>query len=169
MNIAALWALVFVPMIIEARLSARHDAALRGRGAVEPAGDVFRAMQICYPGAFVAMIVEGFLRAPHLDQAAAAGMFVFAGAKALKYWAMATLGERWTFRVLVPPGSARVGGGPYRFTRHPNYVAVLGEFVGVALMAHAWIAGPAGTALFAALLWLRIRVEERALGIESRG
>ncbi|HXG56212.1 MAG TPA: isoprenylcysteine carboxylmethyltransferase family protein [Vicinamibacterales bacterium] len=164
----ALCALVFVPMIFEARLSARHDAVLRERGAVEPAGDVFRAMQLCYPGAFLAMMAEGFLRDQHPDQAGAVGLLVFASAKALKYWAMATLRERWTFRVLVPPGSARVVGGPYRVIRHPNYVAVLGELAGVALMAHAWIAGPAGTALFAALLWLRIRVEERALGIESR-
>ncbi|MBA3295351.1 MAG: hypothetical protein H0U19_00295 [Acidobacteria bacterium] len=169
MNSLALCALAFGPMILEARLSARHDAVLRRRGAVEPPGDVYRTMQLCYPGAFLAMIGEGFLRDARVDDAGAIGLALFAAAKMLKYWAMRTLQERWTFRVLVPPGSSRVAGGPYRFMRHPNYAAVLGELAGIALMTHAWIAGPAGIALFAVLIRRRIRVEERALGIELRG
>ena len=52
--------------------------------------------------------------------------------------------------------------------RHPNYVAVVGELLGGMLMAHAWIAGPVATITFGALMLARIRVEERALGLESR-
>ena len=81
----------------------------------------------------------------------------------MKYWAIATLGARWTFRVLVPPHSTRITDGPYRFLRHPNYVGVAGELAGMALMAQAPLAGIASIAGFGALMILRIRVEEREL------
>jgi methyltransferase len=55
--------------------------------------------------------------------------------------------------------------GPYRFLRHPNYVAVLGELAGTALMAQAPVTGPLALIFFATLMLLRIRVEERALGV----
>jgi methyltransferase len=65
--------------------------------------------------------------------------------------------------VLVPPGSSLVDDGPYRFMRHPNYLGVIGELVGMALMAHAMFSGPFAVVLFAAIIAARIRVEERAL------
>ena len=165
MSGAAVFVLVFVPMIIEAALSARHDAMLRSAGAREPAGDVFRAMQLAYPLAFLLMVAEGIWRQPSFDKMFAVGLATFIAAKALKYWAMDTLGPHWTFRVLVPPGSTRVVSGPYRFHRHPNYVAVIGELLGAALMTHALVTGPLATIAFWLLIRRRIAVEERALGV----
>ena len=153
----------FVPMLAEARRSWRHERALRARGAMEPPGDVYRAMQIAYPACFVVMVAEGFMRDVPLGRSFAAGAMVFAAAKAIKYWAIATLGDRWTFKVLVLPGSPLVTAGPYRLLRHPNYVGVVGELVGAALMAHAPLAGAASVLAFGVLLLARIRVEERAL------
>jgi methyltransferase len=92
-----------------------------------------------------------------------AGAVVFVAAKALKYWAIASLGRRWSFRVLVLPGAPLVGHGPYAVFRHPNYVGVMGELVGMALLTGAPVSGLVSTVLFAGLLWRRIRVEERAL------
>jgi methyltransferase len=94
---------------------------------------------------------------------------VFVLAKAVKYWAIATLGPRWTFRVLVPPRSTLVTGGPYRVMRHPNYLGVIGELAGFALMAHAAAAGTASVLMFAWLIARRIGVEERALRIRPGG
>jgi methyltransferase len=54
--------------------------------------------------------------------------------------------------------------GPYAFARHPNYVAVVGELVGMALLVGARGTGPLATTLFSVLIWQRIRVENRALG-----
>ena len=122
-------------------------------------------MQLAYPLCFLAMIAEAWLAPPSVRRSALAGGLVFLAAKALKYWAIGTLGPRWTFRVLVPPGSQRVVAGPYAFLRHPNYVAVAGELIGVALMAQAAVTGPVALLLFGTLMLLRIRVEERALGL----
>jgi methyltransferase len=63
----------------------------------------------------------------------------------------------------VPPKSSRILVGPYRLLRHPNYVAVMGELGGMALMAHAAVSGPLVMAGFGLLMWVRVQVEERAL------
>jgi methyltransferase len=164
---AVLIALAFVPMVAEARLSSRHDRALRAAGAVEPPGDVYRLMQIAYPACFLAMAVEAWWRGSRPNGVFAAGLALFVAAKGLKYWAIATLATRWTFRILVPPGSSRVIRGPYRFIAHPNYVAVAGELLGLGLMAQAPVAATAAIAGFGWLLLMRIRIEEAALGLRS--
>lgn len=160
--------LAFVPMLFEARLAARHDRALRAAGASEPPDDVIGWMQVVYPTAFVTMAAEAYVRSSGRDLFLFAGASVFVLAKAVKYWAIATLGSRWTFRVLVPPRSTLVTTGPYRFVRHPNYIGVMGELAGYALMAHAAYSGPASMLMFAWLIARRIRVEERALHIDHR-
>ena len=104
------------------------------------------------------------MRGPAPAGALAAGLLLFGLAKALKMWAIASLGERWSFRVLVLPGRALVTSGPYRWLRHPNYVAVAGELAGVALTVWAVLTGPLALAGFIALLRRRIAIEERALG-----
>lgn len=156
-------ALAFLPMAFEARLAASHDRALRRAGAAEPKDDVFPIMQVAYPASFLAMALEAFLRSARVDAVFVIGALVFACAKAIKYWAIATLGPRWTFRVLVPPGSSLIHQGPYRFMRHPNYLGVIGELIGMALIAHAAYSGPVAVVSFAAIIVARIRVEERAL------
>lgn len=155
--------LAFLPMALEARLAARHDRALRSAGATEPKDDVFPLMQLAYPTAFLAMAFEAWAHHAEPNMVFIAGMIVFALAKAIKYWAIATLGERWTFRVLVPPDSSPIASGPYRFMRHPNYLGVIGELAGMALMARAPIAGTLSIVIFGMLIVGRIRVEERAL------
>ena len=164
---AALFLLVFIPMLLEARRSNRNDRVLRAAGAVEPRGDVYQAMQIAYPLSFLLPMAEGLLRARPVSLLTVIGFVVFVLAKALKYWAIATLGERWTFRILVPPQSSRTIAGPYVYLRHPNYVAVAGEIAGVGLMTQAWIAGPAMLIVFGLLMRARIQVEERALGLRQ--
>src|SRR5262245_43164452 len=121
MRTAVILLAVFLPMALEARLAARHERALLAAGAFEPDGDVYAAMRLAYPLCFLAMAIEGWLQAGPAGPAAWAGAAVFVLAKALKYWAVATLGTRWTFRVLVPRRSVRIATGPYRYLRHPNY------------------------------------------------
>ncbi|MBW8894784.1 MAG: DUF1295 domain-containing protein [Acidobacteria bacterium] len=156
-------ALAFVPMALEARLAAQHDRALRAAGAVEPRDDVYRWMQVAYPAAFLCMAAEAAVRHAQFNRTFSTGIAIFIAAKAIKYWAIATLGSRWTFRVLVPPSSSVIHRGPYRYMRHPNYLGVLGELAGLALAARASVSGTLSVVVFAGLLVRRIRVEERAL------
>jgi len=159
---------VFGCLIVEARRAAANERAQFARGGVEPDGDVYLAMRVAYPAAFAAMLVEGLVRGAPPLPLVAAGAMVFVAAKALKWWAIATLGPSWTFRVIVVPGTTLVRRGPYRFLRHPNYVAVVGEFVSVSLATGAIVAGPIATAVFLLLIRRRIAAEERALDVILR-
>jgi methyltransferase len=120
-------------------------------------------MRIAYPAAFLAMIAEGWLRGGPSVIVFAIGAMLFLDAKTLKWWAIRSLGQAWTFRVIVVPGAPLVDAGPYKLLRHPNYVAVIGELLSVMLMTGAWISGPLMTVVFGALVWKRIKVEEGAL------
>jgi methyltransferase len=120
-------------------------------------------MRWAYPACFVAMAVEGALTGPSSPNVLVMGLAVFGLSKALKIWAISTLGLRWTFRVLVLPGAPLVLSGPYALMRHPNYLAVVGELVGVALTVRAPWAGALAMIGFGALLLRRIAIEDRAL------
>lgn len=148
----------------EAVLSAFNERQLRARGAIEPAGDVINIMRIAYPMSFVVMGIEGALTGPAPRDVMMYGLALFGLAKALKLWAIASLGSRWSFRVLVLPDAPLVTAGPYRFLSHPNYLAVAGEIASVAMIVWAPITGVLATIGFGALMIKRIRVEDRALG-----
>ena len=154
---------VLLLMLAELQISTRNERVLRSRGASEPPDPVYSWMRWAYPAVFIAMAVEGLWAGPVPGLVVMSGIVVFAVGKAIKFWAIATLGERWTYKVLVLPGVPLVTGGPYRFVKHPNYVGVIGELVGMALMTGARVTGPLGLVFFSWLLMRRIQVEERAL------
>src|SRR5438093_3203536 len=150
-------------MLGEARRAAANERAQRARGGVEPPGDVYALMQVIYPASFLVMLAEGAWRGAPPQPIVVAGAALYAAAKALKWWAILSLGPFWTFRVIVVPGATLVSSGPYRFLRHPNYAAVVGELVGVGLMTGAAVTGPLATVAFGALILKRIDIEQRAL------
>lgn len=86
-----------------------------------------------------------------------------AGAQGLRYWCIATLGAAWNARAQVDPHLQVVDRGPYRWIRHPNYVAVLIEFLALPAAFGAWRAGLLLNLLHAPLIARRIRAEERLL------
>ena len=158
---------VVLAMLGELVVSRANERVFRRRGAVDVPDGVYRVMQLAYPGAFVAMAVEGAMKGRAFDGLFVLGAAIFIAGKALKTWAIVSLGYRWTYRVLVLPGEPLVTSGPYRHVQHPNYVGVLGELVGMALMMAAPVTGIAGTVLFGELLRRRVRAEERALGLRT--
>jgi methyltransferase len=171
MNSRAFWtsvatlAAVWMMMGGEAVLSAFNERVLRARGAQEARSDVYGLMRWAYPGGFLLLALEGAFAGPPSPIRLAAGFALFAAAKGLKFWAMSALGVRWTYRVLVPPGVPLVRSGPYRYVRHPTYVAVLGEIAGIALALEALVTGVVFLLGFGLLIRWRIRVEEAALGL----
>ncbi|RVX43492.1 alkylresorcinol O-methyltransferase [Nonomuraea polychroma] len=84
-------------------------------------------------------------------------------AQALRWWCITTLGRQWNTRVVVVPGLPLVTGGPYRWMRHPNYVAVVAEGLALPLVHTAWLTALVFTAVNAVLLAIRITVEDAAL------
>lgn len=81
-----------------------------------------------------------------------------------RIWVIATLGSRWTTRIIVAEGEPLVRRGPYRFLDHPNYMIVVGEILALPLVFGLWRVALVFTLLNVAVLAIRIRAENRALG-----
>jgi methyltransferase len=126
-------------------------------------------MVVLHTGLLVGALAEAWIRQPQVPSALAWSMLALVVAsQALRWWCIATLGPRWNTRVIVVPGMAPVTSGPYRFLRHPNYVAVVVEGIALPLVHAAWITALVFTVLNAALLVVRIRVEDAALATLPR-
>jgi methyltransferase len=158
---------VTVMMLAELWLSRSNERWMFDHGAVAAPDRVYSTMKWAYPGAFIAMAAEGVIVGGPSDGAAIAGVVVLVLAKWVKFWAIASLGKRWTYRVLVMPGAPLVASGPYRFVRHPNYIGVVGELIAMALLSGARVTGVLAVIGFGWLLIQRIAAEERALGLRA--
>ncbi len=149
--------------------SRRNERRLRERGAVEHGRSHYPAMVLLHTAWLAGMTAESLLdgRAPGrgVRRTALAALLL---AQPLRYWAIASLGDRWTTRVLVPPDETPVRSGPYRWIHHPNYVAVVTEIASAPLAVGAWRTAAVGTVLDAVLLRRRIAVESAALRDRSR-
>lgn len=155
---------VALERLIELVISRRHERALRARGAVEAGAGHYPVMVALHAALLVAAPAEVWsLGRPFLPWLGWPMLALVGGTMALRYWVIATLGERWATRVLVLPAAPLVAGGPYRFLRHPNYLAVAVEVVALPLVHTAWLTAlVCGAANLAILAW-RIRVEDTAL------
>jgi methyltransferase len=149
---------------LELVVSARHARRLLARGGVETGRGHYKPMVVFHAAFLVACAAEAVAYPrppPEVAVLALAGALL---AQGLRWWAIGTLGERWSTRVIVLPGAAPVTGGPYRYLRHPNYLAVALEMALVPLAFASWRSALVFSAGNAALLAVRIRAEERALG-----
>jgi len=150
---------------LELRRSARNARRALRQGAREFGRGHYPAMVAMHAAFFPACAAEVLiLRRPFPGAWGFFALGAVGAAQALRLWAIATLGERWTTRIVAAPGAPPVTTGPYRFIRHPNYLAVGIELAAVPLVHGAWLTAGAFSLANAALLAARIRAEERALG-----
>jgi methyltransferase len=160
LNVGALALLVFITLqrLAELAWARANTARLRASGAVEVGAGHYPVMVALHTAWLIALWAFGWDRPLVWPWLA-----VFVALQAGRVWVLATLGRRWTTRVLVVPGEALVRRGPYRFVSHPNYVVVVLEIFVAPLAMGLWaVALVFGVANLALLAW-RIRVEGRAL------
>ncbi len=151
--------------LVELVLSQRNAARAFARGGVETGRGHYRVMVVLHSLFLVACGAEVLgLSRPFPGAPGYAALGVALAAQALRYWAIASLGEHWNTRVIVVPGLSPVTRGPYRYLRHPNYVAVVLELAAVPLLHGAWVTALVFSLANALLLRVRIRAEESALG-----
>ncbi len=150
--------------LAELVVSTRNAAWSKERGGVETGLGHYPFMVVLHTGLLVGVLVEAWTRRPDVPSALAWSMLVVVLlTQALRWWCIGTLGRRWNTRVIVVPGLAPVASGPYRFLRHPNYVAVVLEGIALPAMHACWITAAVFTVLNAGLLTVRIRAENAAL------
>jgi len=155
--------LVALQRLLELRLSRRHERILRSRGAVERGRGHYPLMVGLHVLWLLSTLVEGSLRGDGLPAYWPIPLALFLLVQPLRYWAIFSLGENWNTRILVIPGAKLVTHGPYRYFPHPNYVVVAVEIATLPLIFGAWVTALVFSILNAALLFVRIREENRAL------
>jgi methyltransferase len=153
-----------IEILLETAISMRNSARLIQRGAIEISPVIFRLMALLYIWMYVASFCEWFaFRRPLTALWIISFGSLFLAAKLLKYFAVRALGALWTMRVLIIPGTKVVATGPYKWMRHPNYVAVLLEIAATTLIGKSFFTFLAVFSLFCIVLIFRIRGEEAAL------
>lgn len=160
----ALVVLVGFERVAELAVSLRNAKWSFARGGVEFGKGHYPFMVVLHTGLLAGCVVEAIVSGRSFDPALGWTMLaVVVAMQALRWWCISVLGHQWNTRVIVVPGLGRVTGGPYRFLRHPNYVAVVGEGIALPLVHSAWITALVFTLLNIPLLAVRIRTEETAL------
>jgi methyltransferase len=159
---AALIAAIALERLAELVVSRRHLAWALSRGGREYGFGHYPFMVVLHTGLLVACLVEAVHR-PFLPGLGWSMLAVVLLAQMLRWWCIATLGPRWNTRIIVIPGLPLVNGGPYRWLRHPNYVAVVAEGLALPLVHTAWVTATVFTVANAGLLRVRIQAENAAM------
>jgi methyltransferase len=157
-------AAVAVERLVELVVSARHLAWARARGGVESGAGHYPFMAAVHSLLLVSCVVEvDAADRPFVPWLCWPMLAVVVGTQALRWWCVRTLGPQWNTRIVVIPDLPLIRRGPYRWLRHPNYVAVVVEVAALPLVHTAWLTAVAFSLLNVAVLSLRIPAEQRAL------
>ncbi len=155
--------ILFLGFIILQRLSElviarRNTTRLLAKGAYEVGAGHYPVMVALHGTWILCLVVFGH------DEAVAYGwLAAFAVLQGFRIWILATLGSRWTTRVIILEGQPLVARGPFRYVSHPNYMLVVAEIiVAPMVLGLVWVA-LVFTVFNAAMLWVRIGVEHKAL------
>jgi len=159
---------VVIERIFELRFSRRNTKRALARGAIEVGSGHYPWMVALHSLFLFSACAEVLaLERPFVGGLAGGMLVLLGGAAAMRFWAIATLGRRWTTRVICWPGRPVTRSGPYRYLKHPNYLAVVIEIFALPLVHSAWLTAVVFSLLNVALLSVRIRVEETALAEHS--
>jgi methyltransferase len=160
--------LVALERVAELVVSRRNQAWSLARGGRESGEGHYPVMVVLHTGLLLGCLAEAWLRRPEAPLLLAWSMLALVLAcQALRWWCIASLGPRWNTRVIVVPHLPLVRRGPYRFLAHPNYVAVVVEGAALPLVHAGWVTATLFTLANAALLAVRLRVENTALSLAS--
>ena len=161
-------AAVGIERLAELVVSTRNARWAFASGGVEFGRGHYPVMAAMHTALLVACIAEvAVADRPFLPWLGWPMLALVAASQTLRWWCIATLGRQWNTRVIVVPGLPLVSTGPYRWLRHPNYLAVVVEVAALPLVHTAWVTAVVFTLANAAVLAVRIPVEERALATAS--
>jgi methyltransferase len=163
------WYVVLVAVVVVARgvelaVSERNRRWSLAQGGVESGAGHYPVMVLLHTGLLAGSVTEVLaLDRPFLPWLGWPMLALLVGAHALRWWCISSLGRQWCTRIVVVPGLSAVTSGPYRFLRHPNYLAVGLEGIALPLVHTAWVTAAVFTVANTALLRVRIAAEEQAL------
>jgi methyltransferase len=157
-------ALVAAERLVELVISSRNRRRLLARGGVEYGARHYPWMVLLHALFLPSCALEVWLlERPWIPWLSTLMVLLVAASMALRYWVVHSLAGRWTTRVVCVPAEPLVVSGPYRWLRHPNYLAVVVELAALPLVHGAWLTALVFSLANAVVLAVRLGVEERAL------
>jgi len=166
MRVAYLWLLVLVAIgrLSELGISRRNQRQLEKQGVRKIPEPHFRWMVLLHGGVILCAGAEVvFLHRPLIPALAISMAALFVFANLLRWWVIRTLAGHWHVEVMESSRVGVVSSGPYRWVRHPNYVAVAIEIFSLPMIHTAWITAVVGTLGDLEILRRRIKVEDGVL------
>lgn len=171
--VSAVWftvlvGLVGVERVAELVVAKRNLAWSLARGGQESGFSHYPFMVVLHTGLLLGSVLEVWLgHRPFVPALGWPMLALVLASQALRWWCVRTLGPQWNTRIIVVPNLGQVTEGPYRWLRHPNYVAVVVEGAALPLVHTAWLTAVVFTLLNAWLLTVRIRTENQALAASA--
>ena len=150
--------------LLELRVSRRHQHRLARAGMVKVPERHFPAMVVLHASMLVGSVLEVWLLKRRFQRwLTLPALVTFLAANVLRWWVIRTLADHWNVEVMDSLPRGVVAHGPYRFIRHPNYVAVFLELLALPLIAGAWLTAVFGSLAHVWVLKQRIMTEEAVL------
>ena len=168
----AFWIFLFVLIsqrLIELLIAKRNEKILKAQGAIEFDKNGYKAIAVMHVAFFISLISEKVFFQRTLNTYWIVFAVLFTGAQVLRYWAIKGLGVYWNTKILVLPNHKLVNSGPYKYLRHPNYIAVVIEFAVIPLIFSCYLTAFVFSVINLILLRRRIKIEEDALKKASIG
>lgn len=145
----------------ELLLARRNERWLLQHGAVEYGREHYRWIVTLHALFFVSLITEYVCTSTGCYSVPLMILYFFL--LGFKAWAIFSLGRFWNTRIYRISDYPLVRKGPYRFLKHPNYIAVIGEIALIPLIFHLYVTAVLFTLLNALMLSVRIGEENRVL------
>ncbi len=149
--------------LIELLIAKRNEKILKAQGAIEYDKSGYRVIAAMHVAFFISLICEKVFFQRTLNTYWIVFVVLFTGAQVLRYWAIKSLGVYWNTKILVLPNHKLFNIGPYKYLRHPNYIAVITEIAVIPLIFSCYLTASIFSVINLVLLKRRIRMEESVL------
>ena len=152
-----------IQRLLELLIARRNENFVRAKGAKEYDAKGYKLIVLMHIAFFISLISEYIFFGKNLSHYWILLLIIFLLAQILRYWAISTLGYYWNTKILVTPNTQPINQGPYKYIRHPNYLAVIVEITVIPLIFSCYFTAVFFSILNLIVLRRRIRIEEQAL------
>ena len=157
--------IVIIQRLSELIISKRNENYIKSQGAVEYDKDGYKYIVLMHNLFFISLVLDFIFLKRVLNQYWEVLLIIFISAQFLRYWAIFSLGNRWNTKIIVLQDADLVKTGPYKYLKHPNYIAVIIEIAVIPLLFSCYYTAIVFSILNLIVLRRRIRIEEEALNI----
>ncbi len=159
--------ILVIQRLAELKLAAKNEKIMKNKGAIEYGEKHYKILVLMHILFFISFMSEVMLLDKKISPYWPILLTIIIFTQILRYWSILSLGEYWNTKILILPNGHVKRKGPYQFIRHPNYVAVMLEFIFIPLLFQAYWTAIIFISFNSFMMMIRIKEEEKALFQET--